>query len=75
MDPWSTSTDFLDDLASVMRNTILCAIGTVSTLHNISLFLLQLAIVQGRARAMLGSKYGDPFFANPKPNPESKCNH
>ncbi|KAL9973863.1 hypothetical protein ACROYT_G020369 [Oculina patagonica] len=29
MDPWATSVDFLDDLASIMRNSILCAIGTV----------------------------------------------
>lgn len=30
MDPWSTSMEFVDDLAAVMRNTILNAIGTVS---------------------------------------------
>ena len=30
MDPWSTSIEFVDDLAAVMRNTILNAIGTVS---------------------------------------------
>ena len=30
MDPWSTSTEFLDELAAVMRNSILCAIGRVS---------------------------------------------
>lgn len=29
MDPWATSVDFLDDLAAIMRNSILCAIGTV----------------------------------------------
>lgn len=29
MDPWATSVDFMDDLASIMRNSILCAIGKV----------------------------------------------
>lgn len=29
MDPWATSVEFLDDLASIMRNSILCAIGRV----------------------------------------------
>ena len=29
MDPWATSTEFLDDLAAIMRNSILCAIGSV----------------------------------------------
>ena len=29
MDPWATSVDFMDDLTSIMRNSILCAIGRV----------------------------------------------
>ena len=29
MDPWVTSLDFMDHVSSVMRNTILCAIGRV----------------------------------------------
>ncbi|XP_068716270.1 uncharacterized protein [Montipora foliosa] len=29
MDPWATSIEFLDNMAVIMRNTILCAIGTV----------------------------------------------
>lgn len=30
LDPWSTSMEFVDDLAAIMRNTILNAIGTVT---------------------------------------------
>lgn len=30
LDPWSTSLEFMDDFADIMRNTILNAIGTVS---------------------------------------------
>ena len=30
LDPWSSSMDFMDDLAAIMRNTVLNAIGTVS---------------------------------------------
>ncbi|KAJ7356280.1 hypothetical protein OS493_026039 [Desmophyllum pertusum] len=30
LDPWSSSMDFMDDLAAIMRNTILNAIGTVT---------------------------------------------
>ena len=29
LDPWSTSMEFMDDLASIMRNAVLNAIGTV----------------------------------------------
>ncbi|XP_074620778.1 uncharacterized protein LOC141879398 isoform X2 [Acropora palmata] len=29
MDPWATSLEFMDDMAAIMRNSILCAIGTV----------------------------------------------
>ena len=29
MDPWATSVGFLNDLAAIMRNSVLCAIGTV----------------------------------------------
>ncbi|KAK2567754.1 L-tyrosine decarboxylase [Acropora cervicornis] len=29
MDPWPTSLEFMDDMAAIMRNSILCAIGTV----------------------------------------------
>ncbi|KAJ7356264.1 hypothetical protein OS493_026021 [Desmophyllum pertusum] len=29
MDPWGTSVDFLNHLAGIMRNSVLCAIGTV----------------------------------------------
>ena len=35
LDPWSTSMEFIDDLAGIMRNAILNAIGTVSKLLNI----------------------------------------
>jgi len=37
MDPWATSIEFMDHMASIMRNSILCAIGTVidpAALHN-----------------------------------------
>ncbi|KAJ7356273.1 hypothetical protein OS493_026030 [Desmophyllum pertusum] len=37
MDPWATSLEFMDDMAAIMRNGILCAIGTVTdpeVLHN-----------------------------------------
>ena len=34
LDPWSTSMEFMDDLAGIMRNAILNAIGTVSKLFN-----------------------------------------
>ena len=34
LDPWSTSMEFMDDLAGIMRNTILNAIGTVSKLYD-----------------------------------------
>lgn len=30
LDPWSTSLEFMDDFADIMRNTILNAIGKVS---------------------------------------------
>ena len=36
MDPWSTSTDFIDELAAVMRNAILCAIGSVGLFASLS---------------------------------------
>ena len=29
MDPWSTSNAFVEELGAVMRNAILCSIGTV----------------------------------------------
>ena len=34
MDPWATSMEFMDDMAAIMRNSILCAIGTVSGMSN-----------------------------------------
>lgn len=37
MDPWATSMEFMDDMAAIVRNSILCAIGTVTdpkALHN-----------------------------------------
>lgn len=30
LDPWSTSLDFVDDMAAILRNATLNAIGTVS---------------------------------------------
>jgi len=34
MDPWATSLEFMDNMASIMRNSILCAIGTVKVETN-----------------------------------------
>lgn len=34
MDPWATSMEFMDDMGAIMRNSILCAIGTVSGMSN-----------------------------------------
>ncbi|KAJ7389684.1 hypothetical protein OS493_029576 [Desmophyllum pertusum] len=37
LDPWATSLKFMDNMAAIMRNSILCAIGTVTdpeALHN-----------------------------------------
>jgi len=34
MDPWATSMEFMDDMGAIMRNSILCAVGTVSGMSN-----------------------------------------
>ncbi|KAL9973865.1 hypothetical protein ACROYT_G020371 [Oculina patagonica] len=39
LDPWSTSMEFMDDLAGIMRNTILNAIGTVTDTPGIHSFV------------------------------------
>ncbi|XP_015748257.1 PREDICTED: uncharacterized protein LOC107328056 [Acropora digitifera] len=45
MDPWATSLEFLDNMAAIMRNSILCAIG--SCYRFLKLVLLVLLSVEG----------------------------
>jgi len=45
MDALATSMEFLDDLASIMRNAILCAIGTVSATLLINLTEVDLKLI------------------------------
>lgn len=56
MDPWSTSMEFVDDLAAVMRNTILNAIGTVSMTKDFVLVLCEVTLPEKKV-VMIGCQF------------------